>query len=151
MWLLLLKNPRWRVLQLALLAVSMVDGYCPQVVANRRITTRPFRFSLNVEKDLSASQRERRDEDKRRQKRKADVVIGKTSAKAGEKNFALNPRSTEELWLKQASPLEREIHAKTELGMQSLRMVGLGVACVVLSWNNVSHCSGTTVGFGHGC
>ena len=74
-------------------------------------------------KDLSASQQERRDEDKRREDRKEDVVIGKTSAKSGERDFAIDPNSTQEQWMKQASPTEREIYLRTEEGLENLKMV----------------------------
>jgi hypothetical protein len=46
-------------------------------------------------KHLSASDRERRDEEKRRKERQGEVIIGKTSARPGEKDFPLDPVATE--------------------------------------------------------
>jgi tetratricopeptide (TPR) repeat protein len=74
---------------------------------------------------MSAAGKERRDEDKRRKNRKSDVIIGKTSAKAGAKDFALNPQSTELEWVKHASAMEQQISRNTELGLDMLKMLRL--------------------------
>ena len=58
---------------------------------------------------MSSSDRERRDEERRRNERKDDVVIGKTSAKRGESDYVLDPKATEEEYLRQASNAEQEI------------------------------------------
>lgn len=80
-------------------------------------------FEGDKKKNLSASEKEQRDEEARRRQRKDDVVIGKTSAKKGEKDFALDPKGTEQEYLRQASRIDREIYFLTEEGMQSLNAV----------------------------
>lgn len=72
---------------------------------------------------LSAAGKERRDEDARRQLRKTDVVIGKTSAMAGARDYPIDPKSTEEAWMKQASSLEQKVYRQTEIGMEMLKML----------------------------
>jgi tetratricopeptide (TPR) repeat protein len=74
-------------------------------------------------RNLSAAERERREEEKRRKDRANDVVIGKTSALQGVKDYELNVRSTEEQWLSQASRTEREVFLKTEKGIRLLKML----------------------------
>jgi hypothetical protein len=74
-------------------------------------------------KHMSAADKERRDEDNRRRNRKDDVVVGKTSAKAGEKDYPINPKATEEDYLRQASAMERKIYQWTGEGMEMLKMV----------------------------
>jgi tetratricopeptide (TPR) repeat protein len=76
-------------------------------------------------KNLSASDRERRDEEKRRLDRANDVIVGKTSALAGAKDYAIDPKSTEEEWMRQASAIEREIYRQTDRGMALLKMLKL--------------------------
>ena len=78
--------------------------------------------------NLSASSRARREEDERRLERKDDVVIGKTSAKRGASDFALNPKSTEEQWMKQASRVEQQVFKLTEEGMEAFKMVRMNDA-----------------------
>ena len=75
--------------------------------------------------NLSAAGKERRDEDARRQIRKSDVVIGKTSAVSGAKDYPLDPKSTEEAWMQQASNLEQKVYRQTEIGMDMLKMLRL--------------------------
>jgi hypothetical protein len=87
---------------------------------SRGISSRLFAGS---KKNLSAADRERRDEENRIRERKDDVVIGKTSAKRGEKDYQLNPKATEEEWVRQASVVERKIYELTEKGMEHLKMV----------------------------
>merc|ERR1712194_498586 len=52
---------------------------------------------------ISSSNRERREEDQRRKERKEDVIIGKTSAKPGEKDCVINTNATEQEYLRSAS------------------------------------------------
>ena len=87
--------------------------------------TRSTQLNLagNTRKNLSAAERERRDEEDRRRARKDEVVPGKTSAKPGEKDYTLDPKATEMEWLRQASNLEQEIYAYTDKGMELLKMV----------------------------
>lgn len=76
-------------------------------------------------KPLSAANRERREEDKRRKDRTGDVIIGKTSAKVGETDYALDVAATEQEWLRQATNVEREIFLQTEKGLKLLKMFQL--------------------------
>eukprot|EP00977_Amphora_coffeiformis_P005494 scaffold1168_cov167-Amphora_coffeaeformis.AAC.27 len=76
-----------------------------------------------AKKDLSAAERERRDEERRRQERTQDVVIGKTSALRDATDFALNVKATEEEWMRQASEEEQEVYRHTEKGMIALKML----------------------------
>ena len=76
---------------------------------------------------MSAAGRERREEDQRRRQRKEDVVIGKTSALRDATDYALNPKATEEEWMRQASRVEQQIFRLTEDGMEALKMVSFVV------------------------
>ena len=81
-------------------------------------------YSSNERKNnLSASSKERREEEKRRIDRKADVVIGKTSAKPEAQNFQLNPKGTEEEWMRQASGQEQKVYRETEKALGHLKLV----------------------------
>lgn len=82
-------------------------------------------FLSNNKRIPSASEKERRDEEERRRRRKDDVVIGKTSAKQGEKDFALDPQATEREYLRQASFLEQEVYRWTGVGMEFLNSLQL--------------------------
>ena len=84
-------------------------------------------FLSNNKRIPSASEKERRDEEERRRRRKDDVVIGKTSAKQGEKDFALDPQSTEEEYLRQASTVEQEVFRLTGAGMEFLNSVSVPI------------------------
>lgn len=79
------------------------------------------RSTNSINNNLSASNTEKREEEKRRLQRVNDVVIGKTSALPGEKDYELNIAATQELYLQQATALEREIYQLTELGMSKLK------------------------------
>lgn len=72
---------------------------------------------------LSESERERRDEDERRRKRRDDVIVGKTSANKGEKDFVIDPEVTQQEYLRQASRVEEEVFRLTEAGMGFLKSV----------------------------
>lgn len=89
-------------------------------------------FASGEKKNLSASSKEKRQEEKRRLERKTDVVIGKTSAKPEAQDLPLNPKSTEEEWMRQASRIEQKVYKETERGMQCLKMV-----CLVYSFSLV--------------
>lgn len=91
-------------------------------------------YSSNPRNSLSASAKERRDEEKRRLERKADVVIGKTSAKQDAQDFQLSPKRTEEEWMRQASHVERKVYRETEKGLTHLKMVCM---CKLLQWRVV--------------
>lgn len=81
--------------------------------------------SLNASErsNLSSSDRERRDEQKRRKQRKDEVVIGKTSAKKGETDYPLDPDATEKEFLRQASHVEQEVYLMTLEGKKMLNSV----------------------------
>jgi len=81
--------------------------------------------SDNNNQELSAASRERREEDKRRKARQTENIPGKTSAKAGEKDYAIDPSATEQEFLRQASYNEQEIYRQTENGMKMLKMFRL--------------------------
>ena len=76
-------------------------------------------------KNLSASERERREEEKRRLVRADDVVLGKTSAIQGAKDYTIDPDATEREWLRQASNVEQAIFRETGRGMELLKMLRL--------------------------
>ena len=76
-----------------------------------------------IKKNLSAAERERFEEDERRRKRKDDVVIGKTSAIKGAKDFPLDIKSTEEEYLRHANRVEQEVYKWTTTGMECLNSV----------------------------
>lgn len=88
---------------------------------------RIFHLQLQAgsKKNLSSSERERREEERRKNERKDDVVIGKTSAKRGETDYALDPKSTEQEYLKQLSNVEKEIFYRTEQGLELLKSLKL--------------------------
>jgi hypothetical protein len=79
-------------------------------------------------RDLSASERERRDEERRRLERAEDVVIGKTSALPGASDYELNVKATEEEWFRQASDIEQKVYRLTEAGIKALKMFDLDSA-----------------------
>ena len=74
-------------------------------------------------KKRTASQQERIDEERRRLSRKNDVVIGKTSAVSGAKDFELNVQKTEMEWRQQATPIECQIREYTQKALDALHMV----------------------------
>ena len=82
-----------------------------------------MRLFAGKKKDLSTAGRERRDEENRKRERTEDVIIGRTSAKRGEKDYQLDPKATEEEWVRQFSTVERKIYLYTEKGMEHLKMV----------------------------
>jgi hypothetical protein len=88
-------------------------------------------------KSLSASEQERRDEENRRRMRQDDVVIGKTSAKKGETDCALDPQATEQEFLKHASVVEQKVFRLTEAGMEYLKSVGKLLVVVVVQKRSV--------------
>ena len=78
-----------------------------------------------VNNGMSASNRERREEDKRRNARKEDVIIGKTSAKRGEKDYVIDPRATEIEYLRSVSRTEQLIYQYTQDGMDEMNLLKL--------------------------
>ena len=76
-------------------------------------------------KPTTSAGQERRDEDKRRKERSKDVVVGKTSAKPGEKDFAVDVSATEQEWMRQASDIEQRIFKVTDKGLEHLKMLEL--------------------------
>jgi hypothetical protein len=79
----------------------------------------------NNDNGLSASNRERREEDKRRNARKEDVIIGKTSAKRGEKDYVIDPKATEIEYLRSVSRTEQLIYQYTQDGMDEMNSLKL--------------------------
>jgi hypothetical protein len=124
------QHRQWHCSPLIVILLSLVWGTVVGFYAQRNFRRNPHTvpsdtilFEGDKKKNLSASEREQRDEEARRRQRKEDVVIGKTSAKQGEKDFALDPKGTEQEYLRQASRIEREIYLLTEAGMESLNSV----------------------------
>lgn len=114
------------VVYFALTAVSFSPNSLTAFPSGRQVSLtvrRSISLFAGNKKNVSASERERRDEEKRRQERKDDVAIGKTSAKKGEKDYPLDPKATEEQWLRQASNVEQQIYRLTEEGMEYLNSV----------------------------
>jgi tetratricopeptide (TPR) repeat protein len=87
----------------------------------------------NLRKSITAAEQERREEDKRRRERIADVVPGKTSAISGAKDYAIDVDSTREQWMRQASQVEQEVYRMTELGMDMVRMLRLDQALIAFN------------------
>lgn len=112
----------WGVL-LIMSSLKVVWSFMPIPLMQNRWRHRPTLAPLKSTKDVSASRKERREEDRRRRERKSDVVIGKTSAVPGEKDFDIDVTATEELWMKHATALEQEIYRETDKGLDSLKMV----------------------------
>lgn len=82
-------------------------------------------FSSKDKKNLTAAEKERRNEERRRLERKSDVVIGKTSALPDAQDYSINPTATEQEWMRQASAVEQQVFRKTEKGMRFLKMLQL--------------------------
>lgn len=95
---------------------SLFEPQCPTISSKRAL-------NAGGGKDLTSSSRERREEENRRKKRKDDVVIGKTSAKKGEKDYALDPEATEQEFLSQASYVEQKVFLMTSEGKKMLNSV----------------------------
>jgi len=80
-------------------------------------------FNDNNYNKLTASERARREEELGRKARKDDVVIGKTSAKLGQRDYELDVSATEQEYLRQASDVDRAVFQLTERGMAALKML----------------------------
>jgi hypothetical protein len=80
---------------------------------------------LSLNKYLTAASKERRQEEQRRNERKNEVIIGKTSAKRGVSDYAIDPEATRQQYLAQVPNKEREIMLETEKGLESMRMLQL--------------------------
>jgi tetratricopeptide (TPR) repeat protein len=127
----------WKLMALAITIIAFIlasgpgqgTGFCHldrSMTTARRADGRhknSWNLSSVHDRYLSSAERERREEERRRKERANDVVIGKTSALQGVKDFELNVRSTEEQWLSQASPTEREVFHQTEKGIGLLKML----------------------------
>jgi len=111
---------------------SLSPWSMPPTIKFSSSSTSPRTFmsssSSSDNRDLSAASRERREEDKRRKERRTENVPGKTSAKAGEKDYAIDPSATEQEYLRQLSYIEQEIYRQTENGMKMLKMFRLDEA-----------------------
>jgi len=81
--------------------------------------------SMDQQQRLSAAARERREEERRRVDRINDAVIGKTSAKKGAKDFAIDPTVTQKQLYSNANEIEREIYIQTERGKTCLKMLNV--------------------------
>ena len=93
---------------------------------SRRAETVLFSSSNNDRNNkLKASELEQREEAKRKRERANDVVIGKTSAKPDAKDYGLDPKATENEFLRQATNVEQEIYVQTEKGLEHLKMLSL--------------------------
>lgn len=107
-----------------LLGLFIARPYCTAFQSPSLFQQRvAIRLNAQSERDLSASGSERRAEDKRRNDRKSDVVIGKTSAVQGEKDFMLDPKATETSLMASSTGVEQEIFQQTERGLDMLRAV----------------------------
>lgn len=74
---------------------------------------------------MSNSERERREENQRRKQRQGDVVIGKTSARRDEKDYAIDPKATEEQFLRSLTNLEQLVYRYTEDGLDAMKLLRL--------------------------
>ncbi|CAB9498311.1 expressed unknown protein [Seminavis robusta] len=113
----------WKKLALLLLVALEARSFSVSQQRNR-VGIRQWQ-SLLLMSSRSAASQERRDEEKRRKQRKSDVVIGKTSALRDASDLALNPKATEEEWMRQASREDQKVFSLTEEGMESLKMLDL--------------------------
>jgi tetratricopeptide (TPR) repeat protein len=104
------------------LCLSMVHVAAFRPIYHAHASTRCSPLFVS-KKNLSASEFARREESKSRRQRAGDVVIGKTSAMQDAKDYALNPKATEEEWLRQASLVEKQVYKATETGLESLKML----------------------------
>lgn len=105
-------------------ALLVVPTSCRGTSPSRTINSSRL-FASKDNKNLSAAKQERREEERRRSERKEDVVIGKTSALPAAKDYAIDPKATEEAWMRQATNVEQEIYRQTERGMELLKMLRL--------------------------
>lgn len=102
---------------------SLSTARVPPSLSSSRLSA-----SKGNNKNLSSSDRERRDADRRRKERKDDVVIGKTSAKRDAVDYPINPEATEQEYLRKASKEERLVHQFTDEGMNAMKSLRLGLA-----------------------
>ena len=108
--------------------VTKVPFAIPTQNSMRRCRHSQLSASGGKNKNLSNSEQGRRDEDRRRNERKDDVVIGKTSAKAGASDYAIDPEATEREFLLKASQEERMVHELTDKGMYEIKSLRLDLA-----------------------
>lgn len=74
-------------------------------------------------RNLTAAERARREEEERRRERANDVVIGKTSALPSAEDYQLDPTTTEQEYLRQASKVEQQVFLATAKGLDLLKML----------------------------
>lgn len=123
-----LRNGYYLLLLLSATVLLSATAFAPPASTCSAITTR-LHFSDTNKDPLTTAKRERRDEDVRRNDRKAEVVPGKTSAIPGARDYPLNPAATTEEWMKHASKVEQQVYRYTEEGMNALKMVRLVGRC----------------------
>lgn len=95
----------------------------------------PHRRANTAALYTSASQQERRDEDKRRLDRAKEVVPGATSAMDGAQDCDLNIDATQEQYLQSATGLQRQIYTLTHDAMQALKF--LNVELSIQKYNQI--------------
>jgi hypothetical protein len=119
-----LRHCYYSLLLLSVTVLLRVTAFAPPASTVTRTITTCLHVSDSSKNDpLTTAKRERRDEDVRRNDRKAEVVPGKTSAIPGAKDYPLNPAATTEEWMKHASKVEQQVYRYTEEGMNALKMV----------------------------
>uniref|UniRef100_A0A6U2NIM3 SAP domain-containing protein n=1 Tax=Leptocylindrus danicus TaxID=163516 RepID=A0A6U2NIM3_9STRA len=79
---------------------------------------------------LTTAEQEQRAEERRRLERRSDVVIGKTSALEGSKDFEIDISSTEKMYVENSDDVEREVFQQSDRGLKALRMGDLEEAKV---------------------
>ena len=71
---------------------------------------------------LTSAEQERRAEERRRLERRSEVVIGKTSAVEGSKDFEIDISSTEKMFVENSDVVETEVFQQSDRGLTALRM-----------------------------
>eukprot|EP00537_Pseudo-nitzschia_pungens_P006728 CAMPEP_0172368504 /NCGR_PEP_ID=MMETSP1060-20121228/27581_1 /TAXON_ID=37318 /ORGANISM="Pseudo-nitzschia pungens, Strain cf. cingulata" /LENGTH=520 /DNA_ID=CAMNT_0013093115 /DNA_START=66 /DNA_END=1628 /DNA_ORIENTATION=- len=116
--------------KLSLSSAAGIQNVCCSNWRSSNESRCPFRLYASSGEDhrnrnLSNSERGRREEDRQRKERKDDVVIGKTSAKRGAQDYPIDPKATEREYLRQASREEQLVHKYTDEGMEALKSLRL--------------------------
>ena len=86
-------------------------------------TTTTVKLHAKQQRNRSARDQERRDEDVRRKTRAKDVILGQTSAIPGAQDYQLHTQQTEQEWLRYMTPDEKKIYQYTEQGMEYLKLL----------------------------
>jgi tetratricopeptide (TPR) repeat protein len=79
----------------------------------------------NNKKQLTSSQKFRREEDQRRLSRINENIPGKTSAIPGAKDYPINIQQTQNEWMAQASTSDRQVREYTQRGMDLFKLLKL--------------------------